>query len=156
MIVLACGQLIYAALDYRNRAATMQINQISRRRHPTLVMALFMVFTWAAVAFDIYDRNSQPENYQMIVESYGNQPPKTYFMNVNTSLLQQYRNDHKLMLLVRAVFADVDRMSDTRIEKSAIYSIPGAQLTLALVGTGKMKLVALQVTQVEYDVIMLP
>jgi hypothetical protein len=139
MIALAAGQLIYAALDYRNRAASMETNQ---RRHPTLVIALFMLFTWAAVAFDIYDRNCPSENYQM---------------TINTPLLQQYRNDHKLMLLVRAVFADVDRMSDTKIEKSALYSIPiGDPLTLALVSTGKMKVAALQATQVEYDIILLP
>jgi hypothetical protein len=154
MIALAAGQLIYAALDYRNRAASMETNQ---RRHPTLVIALFMLFTWAAVAFDIYDRNCPSENYQMIIANLGNSPPRTYFMTINTPLLQQYRNDHKLMLLVRAVFADVDRMSDTKIEKSALYSIPiGDPLTLALVSTGKMKVAALQATQVEYDIILLP
>ena len=60
------------------------------------------------------------------------------------------------MLIVRAAFIDIDRISDLKIEKSGAYSIPSERLSMALVSTGKMKLAANLPNIVEWDVVLLP
>src|ERR1700732_4098302 len=88
MIVLTVCQLIFAALDYRSRAAAMQLNQASQRRHPTLIIALFMLLTWAAVAFDYVDRHylsvPQPEDYIQEYGVKGVDNVVSYIIKVNT------------------------------------------------------------------------
>ncbi len=158
---LAAIQTIYAALTYhRDRAATVQANPPGKAtafRFRPLVLIGFTILTWSAVALDLYARQSMPQISQTgLVQSYGHQPPKAYYMNINSSQLRNHSNESKLMLIVRAVFADVDRMTDQRIEKSTPYTIVGDQRTMALVTSSRMILAANAPNLVEYNAILLP
>ena len=147
---LALLQVIYAALAY-HRAV------MGKARHPFLVMASFMLLTWAVAGIDIYDRHFHvPTFIPGLVQGYGHTPPKVFFMNVDGSKVYSFHSSHKLMMIVRAVFADVDRMTDRNIEKTGVYTITNSPLTLAVVTTGKMKLAALAPNTVEYNLILLP
>lgn len=157
MIVLAAGQLIYAALDYRSRTAPMQINQTSQHRHPTLIIALFMLLTWAAVAFEYVDRNylHAQQTYVEYMQAWG-LSGNSYLTQVDTKLLLQYSGEYKLGLIIRVPYADRDRMIDTVIEKSGLYTITGDVVVLAHPSSNILRFLPNQATPVEYTLILVP
>ena len=160
MIVLTVCQLIFAALDYRSRAAAMQINQTSQHRHPTLIIALFMLLTWAAVAFDYVDRHylsvPQPEDYIQEYGVKGVDNVVSYIIKVNTKQLLQYSEAYKLAFVIRVPYADRDRMTDTAIEKSGLYTITGSTIILAHPSSSILRFAINQVNPIEYTLILLP
>jgi hypothetical protein len=62
----------------------------------------------------------------------------TAYMDADTSKIREYRDDHKIALIVYIPVAQIDSMTDTRIAKSVPYSITGDRETLSLNITDKL------------------
>lgn len=60
--------------------------------------------------------------------------PGTLFMKVDATKFAKYQNKMKLMFIARIVYENVDRMSDTHIAKSPLYSISDSVVTLTREG----------------------
>ena len=58
-----------------------------------------------------------------MIIAWGATPPKTFWMTINTEQLNQYKDLVKLMLIVRAQYSDVDRMTDTDIGKRRLIPL---------------------------------
>jgi hypothetical protein len=87
----------------------------------------------AAYTLDISDRLgwinlSRPGH---IVIAYGKHD-SALFMIVNSQQLLDYKDDYKMMLFLHVPYADIDNMTDTAIEKSAMFTITGAATNIAI------------------------
>ena len=154
IIILTAGQLLFAALDFfGRRAAYMQNDQQPRRRHPTLVIGLFMVLTWAAVAFNYYSR--PPVSPAQFV-SYGLVGQNQFQGVVQFHNWSDYKN-YKAILITRTIFSDRDRMTDPWIAKSIPYTIDGPALALLTISKGEqMRFASEQNNLIEYNFAVLP
>ena len=124
---------------------------------PVAAIAALVGIGWGAVALDYYDRHfGEWDLGQDFVQEMGLQPPRTYFVTINTAKLRPYSSDYKLMLIVRAAFIDVDKMSDPRLEKSSAFTITGASVAMAVVAAGNMRLAASQPNTVEWNIVLIP
>lgn len=97
------------------------------------------------------------------VLSYGIQPisPKSFAYNmiVNGRDYLEYKDKYNLMLIVRIPYANVDKMGDTRIEKSTLYKILDEQITLALIAQNKLVISPAPGTNsifIEYTLVAIP
>jgi hypothetical protein len=132
------AQAIYAALTYhRDRSAVMHADSAKQPKRPILIIGIFMLLTWAAVGYDFYDRRHfSDEMRPSAVLGYGyNNPSSNYYMDVDTKQLEQYGDSNKLVLIVRVVYANIDRMTDKVLCKSGVYSIDGQRIKLVAPGT---------------------
>lgn len=155
IIALAIGQLIFAALEYRRKAPPMSERQ--PRRHPILVIGLFMLLTWGVVAFEIYDRHyNTPISSSDIIKLTSAAPPHTYTMMVQSDPLLKYKDSYKLMLITRVQYVDRDRMTDTNIDKSAPYTITGGEFVLASNGAGNLRFIPQALNPLEWTLVMIP
>jgi hypothetical protein len=91
-----------------------------------------VALAWAAVGYDFYDRRfSGTGTPELPGLTYGyDNPSSNYFMDVDTKELEQYGDNNRLLLVVRVVYADVDRMTDKVLSKSGLYSIDGQKIRL--------------------------
>lgn len=155
LFTFAAVQTVYAALTYHKVRATSAGRAV--RTQPirsVLVIAICTTLTWLAVGFSYYDRHFA-KHVEVPVLQWG-VGTNTFHLVVDTSPLRDEKDSAKLVLVVRTSFADIDPMTDTAIEKSSAYTITGGVLPLAVVGTGKIRLAALQENLVEFDLILLP
>ena len=53
-------------------------------------------------------------------------------MTVNTRPLLKYKDDYKLMLILEARYGNIDRMTDTHIEKSDFFTIHGEPIDIII------------------------
>jgi hypothetical protein len=106
------------------------------------VVAALAVASWCAVVFDYYERHSNRDfSYSAVVNSWGiNGSPPSYYLVANANALSDYKSKFKLMLILRVPYGDVDRMTDSRIEKSALYTIVAPAVTLLHVVPSGMRL----------------
>src|ERR1700730_17130985 len=94
-VVATIIQTGYIAKTYHSAGRISSHQPQPTRRH-FLVMSSFALISWAVVAFDYYDRHHHTGGN--IVLSWGAQPDLTFYMNVNTIPLLEYRDSHKLVL----------------------------------------------------------
>lgn len=160
MIVLAVGQLAYAGLTYhRDRRAAMEPDPKKQPHRPIFIIAGFMVLTWAAVAFDYYDRHyMQPPSEDSFIISFGEIPgPNPVFdVQVDSEPLKQYSGKYRLMLIVRKIFIDRDRMTDTHISKSGLYTIDGSKFTLGASPMADGPMLTYGTNNIEHDLVLVP
>jgi hypothetical protein len=157
-LAIGVGQLIYAATTFHSDRGRVTNEAAGAKppKRPIFIIGSLMALTWLVAGFDIYDRHNQPEDFQSSLGTYGHSPPLTFFWVIDTGKMKKYAADYKLVLVVRGDFANIDRMTDERIEKSALYTITGSPVNLAVVVSGHLRLNALQPNEVEYDVILWP
>jgi hypothetical protein len=136
-IVLAGGQLIYAALTYHGDRARIMENPGKPPRRPIVIIGILMLLTWAAVIVDMYTRPRLTIAEAQII-NYGMDGPVTYHAIVQLRNWVEYKTD-KAVLITRTVFADKDRMTDEWIAKSVAYTIDNTQLTLVTVNKEQMR-----------------
>jgi len=157
-IVLGIGQLGYAALTFHgDRARIMRKGKQPRR--PLVIIALFMLLTWTVAGFDYYDRHKnalRPDSSMAYVTYWGVTSPSTYSMIVDSADLVEYKNDHKLMLIVRVDYSNVDRMTDKFIGKSDLYTITGDKILMAWVGNVGLRVVPNVPITIEFNLVLLP
>jgi hypothetical protein len=91
------------------------------------------------------------------VAGWGAKPDLTFYMKVNTAPLSSYRNHFKLMLILRTIYANIDRMADTYIEKSAPFTIvPNSLITIAIPRPSRLQLSPSEPNEVEFNLVLLP
>lgn len=102
----------------------------------SIIWAFALVLTWAAIGYDVYDRwhghqNPPPSKNvaapvltpnDAIIER-GATGPNLLYVKVNNKLLGQSQKDFQLMLVVRLLDISIPNLSDSRIEKSAVYPV---------------------------------
>jgi hypothetical protein len=157
-VMLAAAQLIYAGLTYhQDRQAAMQPDPARQPRRPIAIIASFMVLTWAAVAMDFYDRSTRQSPQMAVIQSYG-QLPGGFYTEVNTDPLMEYRENSKLLMIVRISYSDIDGMTDTAIEKSGAYTIVPHKLIMSAILQPKYKLRVskTQSNAIQYYCVLIP
>jgi hypothetical protein len=119
--------------------------------------ALFLLalLAWTPSLINIYFAH---ERLELI--SYGLRPPLTFTGILTAAPLMQYKDDYRVMLVVRMSYGNVDRMRDRHIEKSIPYTIDGPALSMVIVGQLNPLLLHIQFDQptiaIEYDAILIP
>jgi hypothetical protein len=156
--VAAVIAALYAVISYHWPRAARDNAGGSHRARRVGFPVVIAVIAWAAVAFDYYDRHSQPlPPRPEVIQLYG-MSPSGFIAHVDTRPLLSHRHDSRLILIVRVIYTDVDRMTDTAIAMSAPYTITGDPTDLAVVVNmdTKLKLSSVLPNSIEYDVALLP
>lgn len=126
-----------------------------RSRHVVALVAL-TALAWSAAAFDYFATRQGPANeLSPLVDFWGVKFPSTFYMLVDTSKLAEFRNKERLVLVLRGMRSDVDRMTDPAISKSAAFTITGDAVTIA-VNKPKIWLVPGAQNFVEFNLVLLP
>ncbi len=157
-LVLAAVQVIYAGLTYhRDRAGAMGADTARQTHRPVAIIGSFMLLTWAAVAIDVHDRSTRPSAVPALIQSYG-QLPNGFYVEVNTDPLLEYKDSSKLLMIVRVNYSDIDRMTDTAIEKSGTYTIAPHKLIMSalLQPRYKLRVSNTQNNAIQYYIILIP
>ncbi|MGC2222791.1 MAG: hypothetical protein WA624_10685 [Methylocella sp.] len=111
----------------------------------------------AAVAFVYADRRYSHEPHDECIQAYGFNPANGIsFMTVDTKSLLQYSDSHKLAFIIRVPYTDRDRMTDTVIEKSGLYTITNGLVKLAHMPSNILRFQPEQDNWLEYTLILVP
>ena len=102
-------------------------------------------------------RNYKLENTssEVTIDAWGGDQP-VYGMMVNTKNLSKYKNYFKLILIVKAEFADIDQLTDTVIEKSIPYTITGEEMNVVHRAEGILRFNANARNQIRLYLVLLP
>ena len=87
---------------------------------------------------------------------WGSKPPNIAYAVTNVAPIVPYGSHFHLMLICRVVDNTIDEMADTRIEKSAIFSITQAQLALEMPMSQDMMKRTLPHKMVHIALVLLP
>jgi len=157
---LVCA--VYAAVGYHRPKGTAvdKLDPVPQDRsllRSPWIPVLCVVLTWAAVAFDYFTR---PAIADAALINYGIDPsdvPGTMKFH-GIVQLRNWTNykDQKALLIIRTIFGDKDRMTDTWIAKSVLYTIDGPALGLVTIDKDSMRFAPNQMNMVEYDFAVLP
>jgi hypothetical protein len=138
--VAAIIAAIYAMLTYhrpRGQAVDKQNTSVTTlSRSQSIIPITLALVAWGAVAFNYADLHylSVPPTPGDYIQEYGVHGVNggvSYIMKVNTKQLLQYSEAYKLAFVIRVQYADRDRMTDTAIEKSGLYTITDSTIILA-------------------------
>ncbi|MGW1423851.1 hypothetical protein ACWAT4_27435 [Bradyrhizobium manausense] len=151
LIVIAVGQLLYAALTYHQDQGASKIESGSRKR-PLRLIASMMLLTWAGVALVFYTRPSLPA---AVLVYYGVAPPKQFHAVAQLTNWEDYKGK-KAVLITRTNFADRDRLADDWIAKSIPYSIEGPIVTTVAITENQMHFTPGVLNFIEYNFAVLP
>ncbi len=148
--------VLYAALE-RHWPKDHTMTNESRMRHAA--PWVLVVLAWAAIGIDVVDRHFFSGPPIPIVQDYGMiSAVGGFYVSANTNPLLKYKDTHRLMLIMRVNYSDVDRMTDTRIEKSGLYTITGlvTQLAVILPIGFKMNISKTQNNMLDYVLVKVP
>ena len=71
------------------------------------------------------------QNYGGVVLGWGTIGQQgAFYMTINSDLLLYYKREYKALMLLRAEYANIDRMTDTAIEQSEFYTITGGIMNI--------------------------
>jgi hypothetical protein len=109
---------------------------------------------WGAVLFGYF--HQQPQTRTSLALSWGIEgPPLAYVLVADGSRLMPYAKTHKLMLLVRSVYATVDRLADKNIETSQHYTISNSPVSVGFISKGQINFPNPRAL-LEYNLILIP
>ena len=134
-VVLTLIQTIYIAIPvHAARHAAMSEKTASWRGH-LWAMVVMMLGAWAAFGFDYYDRHAHMDNFPCsLISEWGPSPDGSFHMNIDSSSLSSYANNYKIAFILNIPYTNIDRMTDTLIEKSELYTITNGFQSLAITG----------------------
>jgi hypothetical protein len=75
----------------------------------------------------------------VLIQRYGQGPGGALEAIVNSRSLLKYKDHFKMMLIVRVPYPDIDNMTDTAMEKSALYTITGGWTQLAITSIRQLR-----------------
>jgi hypothetical protein len=75
-----------------------------------------------------------------LIQGYG-ETAGALFAAVNSAPLLKYRDHFKMMLIIEVPYADIDKMTDTAIEKSGLYTITGEVTQMAVTSIKNLRMV---------------
>jgi hypothetical protein len=163
------AQAIYAALSY-HKPKGVTMNSPSLLPKPSTkrfwIMAAFPILAWLAVGFDYYGwhRGTQPFTTAIVEWNAGGQPlhpgdqygPLVYTVTVDASSLQPYKDEFNALLIVRIGYANIDRPTDTMIEKSVPYTIENRTFRISHPSDGKLRYMPGQPSVIEFNLALIP
>jgi hypothetical protein len=120
----------------------------------TLTLLVLVVLAWGPWIL----QHNAPEP-QISIEDFGLHGSFTFTARLNTASLKDYKDKNYLMLIVRFAYTNIDRMSDTSIEKSTPYTIDGADVRMAIVGKinpPNLRIEPNAPVTIEYDTVLMP
>jgi hypothetical protein len=128
-VLLTLIQTVYIMATFHAARVSATAGQppLLKRRH-FMIMSALALLSWGAFAFDYYSRSTTI--HHEVLGSWARTGP-AFIIDVLTGNLLEYKNAHHLLLILTLPLANVDRMTDTRLAKSAEYSITGNLETLA-------------------------
>lgn len=100
----------------------------------TIVLFIAVPIAIIAYAADVSDRLGWIKLRETgdVITSWGVTKEHVFLMGVNSRLLTDFQKDYKLMEIIQIPYANIDRMTDTNIEKSVLYTITGGPMIVAL------------------------
>jgi hypothetical protein len=102
----------------------------------TVILFFVVPVALAAYLVDISDRLGWIKLSETgdVIEGWGRHD-STLFINVNSRSLVGYKDKFKMMLISKLLYTDIDKMTDTAIEKSSLFTITGDRTTIAVVAS---------------------
>jgi hypothetical protein len=160
VVVTVAALATIADFGYRlikDRSAGRDVASVSARYdRRLLISACLVIAAWGAAGFDWYSRHFATTAYNDAILDWGNEPPDVFYMTANTARLADFSATDRMMLLVRIGYTNIDKMTDTKIEKSIPFTINGEVIRMSLAGTNNLRLMPKVDLWVEYDLILLP
>jgi hypothetical protein len=100
----------------------------------SLMLIIAVPIAIAAYTIDVSDRLGWIKLSETgeVIQGWGRRD-SDLFITVNSRLLLGYQNHFNMMLIVELPYSDIDRMTDTYIEKTALFSITGNVTTMSVV-----------------------
>lgn len=114
-------------------------------------MICLVLLSWGGVAFDLYERHA---GNGPLIYAWGSADKGVFYITAAGNTMSQYKTLFKAMLINRVPYANVDRMTDTYIEKSQMYSITDDPITLANVGGPHLRVMLDQPLTLEYNLVV--
>jgi|SRR5271167_3406587 len=163
--IAAVVAALYAVVTYHRPKGDASI--MSKEGSPArgaiisrLVIFVLSGIIIAQVFFNYYEKNSATVEpilswgtHKISSESFA------YTMIVNGHSYLEYKDQYHLTLILRVPFADINEMSDTAIEKSALYDITDEPIAPAHISENKLHLTPMPGTNtalIKYILIALP
>ncbi|MGD0073806.1 MAG: hypothetical protein ABSD31_05640 [Candidatus Binataceae bacterium] len=107
---------------------------IYKRYWPMAAMAALTIAMWAAVGFDLYNRqylSSSPTGLFLEYSTIGGNPSnQTCSATINGSLLMSYQKDFHVALTCEIIDATIDRLEDRRMAISQPFSIQEGAISI--------------------------
>ncbi len=101
-----------------------------------------------------------PVETEVAISAYGITPPLTFHSELDTKPVVSRKITDRLLYIVRLGYDNIDRMSDTAIEKSILYTIDGSSFRMSIVvQLNPMRLrvnPAHPAVNVEHNVVIIP
>jgi hypothetical protein len=148
---------VYQVLSYHRPPGVSTVvetnNSAQHERRQQYIMLGLVVAAWGAVLFDYYTRSV--ETPDTLIAGWTGSPP-VYGMLVDTKGLLKYKDSHKLMMIIRADFADIDQMTDQMIERSGLYTITGLSTPIAHQTSNILRFNALQPNNIKLYLTLIP
>ncbi len=151
--ISSLGALAVSALklyaDWHKETEEGKVSRVS----PLLIVCGLVIIVLSVVGYDIYDRRHPLVGPSLV--SWGGDL-NAYHMTVTTQGLLEYSKTHRLMLIIRPNLMGADPMTDTNIGKSALFTIAGPVVTLALPGRIPLQMVPNQINMMEFYAVRVP
>jgi hypothetical protein len=148
---------VFVVLDRLQRRDDTMSTAAQKAMRPVWFSLVFAIIACGATGLDYYDRHFSATDRPVEIDVWGfADNSQTYFMSFNTKALLEYKTSNKLMMVVRTAYPDRDRMTDTNIEKSGLYTIDGNPVALAHRSSGVLVFPALQPVLVEFWLVLIP
>jgi hypothetical protein len=99
----------------------------------TLILLIAFPVAIAAYTLDISDRLGWIHLSETggVITGWGHHDG-SFFIIANSSSLLAYKETFKLLLIIAVPYLNVDKMADTAIDKSALFTITGEAMTIAI------------------------
>jgi hypothetical protein len=150
-LLLGVGTLVLGAFNtyaqWPHKEAKTQF------KNPVIWNAILCAVVVIAVGYDIYDRSRQRHIENVL--AWGGLG-ESYYMTIATHELQGSAKTMRLMLVVRPAILGVDPMTDGNIGKSGLYTIAGANVTLAVPMNTPLRMVPQSLNLMDYNAVLLP
>jgi hypothetical protein len=114
------------------------VSVVAALRSPGMARSLMLIIAVpiaiAAYTIDVFDRLGWIKLSETgdVIQGWGRHDG-ALFITVNSRLLLGYQNKFKMVLIIELPYTDIDKMTDTHIEKTALFSITGNVTTMSVV-----------------------
>jgi hypothetical protein len=152
-LLLGIGTLTLGAFNAYSQWPQKAGDASAQPNRPLILMALLSAVVVGAVGYDVYDRHHQVHREDVL--SWGGVGDSYYMILATHSLLDQAKA-MRLMLIVRPNILGTDRMTDTNMGKSGLFTISDPTVALALPTNTPLRMVPNQLNFLEYNAVLLP
>ncbi len=96
------------------------------------VVILLTIICMGGVSFDYYDRHQLAPAKELILDYGMSEDRHGFEASVDSSLLAEYEQSDKLLIILRVAWGNIDEMTDRAISKSAPFTITGGIITIVV------------------------